>query len=125
MSAPDAGDTVGTTPSRGTTPSPGAVTDEKAGDVVPLRQRRRPPERPLREAIGHALRVARSEQGRTLSEVAEDAGVSMQYLTEVERGRKEASSEILAAVCGSLGIRLADLVARTYRVLTIDTRSVP
>ena len=57
---------------------------------------------PLREAIGQALRRVRTEQRRTLKDVAGVAGVSMQYLSEVERGRKEASSEILEAVCASL-----------------------
>jgi transcriptional regulator with XRE-family HTH domain len=91
--------------------------------VVPLRPTRRP-EPPLRAAIGQALRDVRTEQGRTLSEVADAAGMSMQYLSEIERGRKEASSEILEAVCGALRIRLADLVARTHRVLTVETRRV-
>ena len=94
-------------------------------NVVPLRGRPRQPEPPLREAIGQALRGVRTEQGRTLKEVAEVAGVSMQYLSEVERGRKEASSEILEAVCVSLRIRLADLVAQTHQVLTVDSRPVP
>jgi DNA-binding Xre family transcriptional regulator len=93
--------------------------------VVPLPQRPRQPEPPLREAIGRALRNVRTHQGRTLSEVADRAGISMQYLSEVERGRKEASSEILDAVCGSLGIRLADLLAQTHRVLTVDSRRAP
>jgi transcriptional regulator with XRE-family HTH domain len=93
-------------------------------EVVPLRQPTPQPELRLRTAIGQALRDVRTEQGRTLSDVAEVAGMSMQYLSEVERGRKEASSEILEAVCTALNIRLADLVARTHRVLTVQTRSV-
>lgn len=93
-------------------------------NVVPLRDRTRR-EPPLREAVGRALRRVRTQQGRTLKEVAEGAGVSMQYLSEVERGRKEASSEILSAVCLSLRIRLADLVAQTHQVLTVDSRPVP
>ncbi|WP_020577657.1 helix-turn-helix domain-containing protein [Actinopolymorpha alba] len=99
-----------------------ATNAGKGTTVVPLRPRRRAPEPPLREAIGQALRQVRTRQGRTLSEVADVAGVSMQYLSEIERGRKEASSEILEAVCGSLSIRLADLVAQTHRVLTADSR---
>ena len=61
--------------------------------------------------LGDALRRARLEQGRTLADVARAAGVSMQYLSEVERGRKDPSSEILAAVCDGLGIDLSDLLA--------------
>jgi transcriptional regulator with XRE-family HTH domain len=67
----------------------------------------------LRHVIGGILRRARLAQGRTLVDVAATARVSTAYLSEVERGRKEASSEVLAAVCGALGIRLVDLVART------------
>jgi len=67
----------------------------------------------LREVIGDVLRRARTDQGRTLREVSDTARVSLGYLSEVERGRKEASSEVLAAVCGALGLRLVDLVART------------
>ncbi len=64
----------------------------------------------LRRVIGGVLRRLRLRQGRTLREVAAAAGVSMPYLSEVERGRKEASSEILAAICRALGIRLSDLL---------------
>jgi transcriptional regulator with XRE-family HTH domain len=63
----------------------------------------------LREAVGDALRRRRQAQGRTLREVADAAGVSLTYLSEVERGRKEASSEVLEAVCAALHCHLADL----------------
>jgi transcriptional regulator with XRE-family HTH domain len=63
----------------------------------------------LREAVGEALRRRRQAQGRTLREVADAAGVSLTYLSEVERGRKEASSEVLEAVCAALRLGLADL----------------
>ena len=63
----------------------------------------------LREALGDALRRRRQAQGRTLREVADAAGVSLTYLSEVERGRKEASSEVLEAVCAALQLALADL----------------
>ncbi len=64
----------------------------------------------LRRVIGGVLRRVRLRQGRTLREVAQAAGVSLPYLSEVERGRKEASSEVLAAICRALGIHLADLL---------------
>jgi transcriptional regulator with XRE-family HTH domain len=64
----------------------------------------------LRQLIGMALRRARQRQGRTLREVAASAGVSVAYLSELERGRKEASSEILAAVCRALGWQISDLL---------------
>ena len=56
----------------------------------------------LREAIGDRLRHARTTQHRTLREVSRAARVSLGYLSEVERGRKEASSELLAAICRDL-----------------------
>ncbi|WP_406074735.1 helix-turn-helix domain-containing protein [Micromonospora sp. NBC_01638] len=64
----------------------------------------------LRRVIGGVLRRLRQSQGCTLREVASSAGVSVPYLSEVERGRKEASSEVLAAICRALGIRLSDLL---------------
>ena len=63
----------------------------------------------MRELIGAGLRRRRQAQGRTLREVAEAAGVSLTYLSEVERGRKEASSEVLEAVCAALRLGLAEL----------------
>ena len=64
----------------------------------------------LRSAIGTVLRRLRHQQGRTLQDVADAAGVSLPYLSEIERGRKEASSEILAAICGALGVALTELL---------------
>lgn len=74
--------------------------------------------------MGEVLRRHRREQGRTLAEVAREACVSMPYLSEVERGRKEPSSEILAAVCDSLRIDLADLLAEVGHDLTVDRAPV-
>lgn len=64
----------------------------------------------FRRLLGVALRSARNRQRRTLREVSAAAGVSLGYLSEIERGRKEASSELLAAICAALGVRLADLL---------------
>jgi transcriptional regulator with XRE-family HTH domain len=61
----------------------------------------------LREVIGDVLRRARIDQGRTLREVSDVARVSLGYLSEVERGRKEASSELLGAICGALDVPLS------------------
>ena len=74
----------------------------------------------LRTLVGEALRRNRLEQGRTLADVARDACVSIQYLSEVERGRKEPSSEVLAAVCASLRIELSDLLHEVGRDLAND-----
>jgi transcriptional regulator with XRE-family HTH domain len=74
----------------------------------------------LRRLVGEVLRRNRLEQRRTLADVARDARVSMPYLSEVERGRKEASSEVLAAVCDALRIDLSDLLAEVGRDLVKD-----
>ena len=65
----------------------------------------------LREVIGDVLRQARTTQGRTLREVSHSARVSLGYLSEVERGRKEASSELLNAICTALDVPLSRVLA--------------
>ena len=83
------------------------------GDVV-----RFPLAEPLwREAVGEQLRAERRRQERTLVDVAERAGISTQYLSEIERGRKEPSSEVLGAVAGALGLGVAELAGRVSRSL--------
>jgi len=67
-----------------------------------------------RHVVGDALRRERRAQERTLKDVAEAARISMPYLSELERGRKEASSEVLAAVARALGLGLADLLALAH-----------
>ncbi|WP_414637661.1 helix-turn-helix domain-containing protein [Actinomycetospora sp.] len=72
----------------------------------------------LREAIGGTIRRARTARRRTLRDVSRDARVSLGYLSEIERGRKEPSSELLAAICDALALSLPDLlddVANTLR----------
>ncbi|SBW22744.1 helix-turn-helix domain-containing protein [Protofrankia symbiont of Coriaria ruscifolia] len=64
----------------------------------------------LRRLIGVILRRTRQRQGRTLREVARVANVSVPYLSEIERGQKEVSSEVLAALCRALDLRLSDLL---------------
>jgi transcriptional regulator with XRE-family HTH domain len=64
----------------------------------------------LRRELGAALRRRRVSQQRPLRAVAAAAGVSLGYLSEVERGVKEASSELLAAICKALGVRLPELL---------------
>src|SRR6476660_7175482 len=109
------------------------------GDVVQLPVRREPPqeqdqpfrrpreparERPAdqgrhsgveslwRESVGRELRDERQASGRRLVDVAEEAGVSPQYLSEVERGLKDPSSELLAAIAGALGLSVAEIATR-------------
>ena len=82
-------------------------------------ERQRQPQEPLwREVLGRRLRVLRQEQRETLSETAARAGISPQYLSEIERGRKEPSSEMIAALAGALGTTLTDLTEQ----LTGDLR---
>jgi transcriptional regulator with XRE-family HTH domain len=64
----------------------------------------------LRHLLGDALRRLRLRQGRTLREVSATARVSLGYLSEVERGRKEASSELLASICDALGAPLSQVM---------------
>jgi transcriptional regulator with XRE-family HTH domain len=96
------------------------------GQLIAFPPQERPEEagaEPLwREAVGRELREERHRQERTLADVAEESGVSTQYLSEVERGRKEPSSEILGAVSGALGLRLVDLTARITRTLAAAPR---
>ena len=108
-------------------------------NVYPLRrepQREREPQpeprpqEPLwREVLGRRLRVLRQEQQETLSETAARAGISPQYLSEIERGRKEPSSEMIAALAGALGITLTDLTEQLTgdlrRQMSLATRTRP
>jgi transcriptional regulator with XRE-family HTH domain len=64
----------------------------------------------LRRVIGEELRRRRQGQGRTLRDVSAAARVSLGYLSEIERGQKEASSELLAAICAALDVPLSDLL---------------
>ncbi|MEV0909706.1 helix-turn-helix domain-containing protein [Streptomyces hokutonensis] len=77
------------------------------------------PKEPLwRDLVGDVLRRERLAQERTLKDVADAARISMPYLSEVERGRKEASSEVLAAAAHALGLDLGDLLSLTRNEFT-------
>src|SRR6201999_2020188 len=78
----------------------------------------------LRQLLGDVLRRLRIRQGRTLREVSASAGVSLGYLSEVERGRKEASSELLAAICGALEVSLSDVLREVSDDLAREERRV-
>jgi transcriptional regulator with XRE-family HTH domain len=65
-----------------------------------------------RESVGRELREERLASGKRLVDVAEDAGVSPQYLSEVERGLKDPSSELLSAIAGALGLSVAEIATR-------------
>jgi transcriptional regulator with XRE-family HTH domain len=73
----------------------------------------------LRRVIGDALRARRQGQHRTLREVSTAANVSLGYLSEIERGQKEASSELLAAICDALGARLSEVLREVGDTMTL------
>jgi transcriptional regulator with XRE-family HTH domain len=86
----------------------------------------------VREVVGDVLRRARTSQGRTLREVSDSARVSLGYLSEVERGRKEPSSELLNAICDALEVPLSSVLtdageqmAREERVAVAAPASAP
>ena len=103
----------------------------ESANVIPLRRepqprhprqpqpppRRRPTEPLWREVLGRRLRELRQDQDETLAETAGRAGISPQYLSEIERGRKEPSSEMIAALAGALGITLTGLTEQVARDL--------
>lgn len=76
----------------------------------------------LRRVIGDTLRARRQAQHRTLREVSTAANVSLGYLSEIERGQKEASSELLAAVCGALGADLSDVLREVSHSVAAEER---
>jgi ribosome-binding protein aMBF1 (putative translation factor) len=105
------------------------------GDVVQLPVRRQQPQEPMpqpvqprevpsrtprereveplwRESVGRELRRQRQASGKRLVDVAREAGISPQYLSEVERGLKDPSSELLAAIAGALGLSVAEIATR-------------
>lgn len=73
----------------------------------------------LREAIGDSLRRTRVSQSRTLREVSNSARVSLGYLSEIERGRKEASSELLAAICDALDVPLSEVLVDVSETMAV------
>ncbi len=73
----------------------------------------------LRRVIGDALRARRQGQHRTLREVSTAANVSLGCLSEIERGQKEASSELLSAICEALGARLSELLGEVSSTLEL------
>ncbi|MET7761311.1 helix-turn-helix transcriptional regulator [Streptomyces sp. NPDC005336] len=73
----------------------------------------------LRRLLGDVLRRQRQRQGRTLREVSSSARVSLGYLSEVERGQKEASSELLSAICDALEVRMSQVMREVSDELSL------
>lgn len=103
------------------------MADAQLDDNVlpfPTNRRGTDPEEPakLREVFGEVLRDERQAQERTLAEVARQAAVSLAYLSEIERGRKDVSSDVLASVCDALELPLPTLLDRAaHRLVTRAT----
>lgn len=74
----------------------------------------------LREALGATLKEFRSQSGFTLRELAQVASVSPGYLSELERGRKEVSSELLASVCHAMGVSVASVILEAASMMALD-----
>jgi transcriptional regulator with XRE-family HTH domain len=80
----------------------------------------------LRRELGDVLREQRQHQGRTLREVSASAAVSLGYLSEVERGEKEASSELLGSICTALGLPLSAVLGQvSTRVAQTEALTAP
>lgn len=92
-------------------------------DRPPDRQRDAQAEPRLRGVIGDVLREERLRQDRTLADVSKEASVSLPYLSEIERGRKEVSSDLLDAICDALELPLVDVLDRSADRLRIDGRA--
>jgi DNA-binding XRE family transcriptional regulator len=98
---------------------------EREPQPEPRPQERQTQEPLWREVLGRRLRVLRQEQQETLAETAARAGISPQYLSEIERGRKEPSSEMIAALAGALGTTLIDLTEHVAGDLRRQMSLVP
>jgi len=109
-------------------PPPGPLSRETR-PRPPLAQEPETRPRPLaqeplwREVLGQRLRALRVDLRETLSQTAARAGISPQYLSEIERGRKEPSSEMIAALAGALGITLTGLTEQVAGELRRQQRA--
>jgi transcriptional regulator with XRE-family HTH domain len=74
----------------------------------------------FRRLLGDVLRAQRAERGMTLREVSAEARVSLGYISEIERGQKEASSELLASLCTALDVRLSDVLREVSRAVAVE-----
>jgi transcriptional regulator with XRE-family HTH domain len=74
----------------------------------------------FRRLLGEVLRAQRMRQGRTLREVSADARVSLGYISEVERGQKEASSELLASICAALDVPLSEILSEVSDAVALE-----
>jgi transcriptional regulator with XRE-family HTH domain len=74
----------------------------------------------FRRLLGEVLRSQRMRQGRTLRQVSADARVSLGYISEIERGQKEASSELLASLCAALDVPLSEVLSEVSDAVALE-----
>ncbi len=74
----------------------------------------------FRRRLGEVLRSQRMRQGRTLREVSAEARVSLGYISEIERGQKEASSELLASLCAALDVPLSEVLSEVSDAVALE-----
>jgi transcriptional regulator with XRE-family HTH domain len=74
----------------------------------------------FRRLLGEVLRSQRMRQGRTLREISADARVSLGYISEIERGHKEASSELLASICSALDVPLSEILSEVSDAVALE-----
>ena len=74
----------------------------------------------FRRLLGEVLRAQRMRQGRTLRQVSADARVSLGYISEIERGQKEASSELLASLCAALDVPLSEILSDVSDAVALE-----
>ena len=103
-------------------PEPMGGRDRAAADKPDPGKQTEPGEPLWRHVLGEHLRSLRHDRGQTLGDIATRAGVSPQYLSEMERGLKEPSSEMIAAVAGALEVTLGDLTLDIAERLTATAR---
>ncbi|NJC23254.1 transcriptional regulator with XRE-family HTH domain [Arthrobacter pigmenti] len=94
------------------------------GDIIAFQPKRLNSEPPLRNVFGSILKETRQKRGERLVEVAQRAAISTQYLSEIERGRKDASSEVFASVARALDMTMFDLTSQAARQLYTTQQSV-
>ena len=78
----------------------------------------------FRRLLGEVLRAQRMRQGRTLRQVSADARVSLGYISEIERGQKEASSELLASICSALDVPLSEILSEVSDAVALEEAAI-
>jgi transcriptional regulator with XRE-family HTH domain len=96
------------------------LTHQSSPDDVHHSQEGAAPVVIFRRLLGEVLRAQRMRQGRTLRELSADARVSLGYISEIERGQKEASSELLASICAALDVPLSEILSDVSDAVALE-----